>query len=80
MRALSCEEKKTTALSSTTKSFLLYAPFLLSDRLSFKIFLGIFFLDLLYPLSTIMGLVLIYVKQKFSLSSSYPQSPKTYTS
>ena len=70
MRALSCEEKKTTALSSTSKSFLLYAPFLLSDRLSFKIFLGIFFLDLLYPLSTIMGLVLIYVKQKFSLSSS----------
>ena len=80
MRALSCEEKKTTALSSTTKSFLLYAPFLLSDRLSFKFFLGNFFLALLYPLSTIMGLVLIYVKQKFCLSSSYPQSPKTYTS
>ena len=53
MRALSCEEKKTTALSSTTKSFLLYTPFLLSDRLSSKVLLGNFFLALLYPLSFI---------------------------
>ena len=37
MRALSCEEKKTTALSSTSKSFLLYAPFLLTDGLSSEV-------------------------------------------
>ena len=40
MRALSCVEKKTTALSSMTKSFLLYAPFLLTDRLSSEVVLG----------------------------------------
>lgn len=76
MRSLSCKEKKTTALSFTTKSFLLYAHFLFSDRLSSKFILGSFFLALLYPFSTIMGLVLIYVKHKFSLSSSYPPIPK----
>ena len=52
MRALSCIEKKTTALGSMTKGFLLYSPFLLTDRLSSEVNLGNLFLALLCPFST----------------------------
>lgn len=79
MRALSCVEKKTTAVSYTTKSFLLYAPFRLTDRLSSKVILRNLFLALLNPFSATDNVISTNIfETEFSFKFIFPQFPKTY--
>ena len=70
----------TTAPSSMTKSFLLYAPFLLTDGLSSEVIWGNLFLALLYPFSTTdSGISTNICETEVFFEFILLQSLKTYT-